>query len=189
MFRRVRTYRRNGGNDFRRFCSVRMYVAFTLFFSRYRKQQLSEQTCFRALKINGTGNSKVFDRRTKLFHEIVLLWTMYPVHGKMGVFTVPDQTARNSKAGYSHIWTGHHGRNFEWISEIADFLLFGVSAPLWSAEVAPNHKQNYGGFFNMNVRNEIKAQIPRKEIKRSLWRIRLRKNLQFTRCVFGVAML
>ena len=26
-----------------------------------------------ALKINGNGNSKVFDRRTKLFHEIVLL--------------------------------------------------------------------------------------------------------------------
>ena len=31
----------------------------------------------------------------------------------------------------------------------------------WSAEIAPNHKQNYGGFFNMNVRNEIKAQIIR----------------------------
>ena len=26
------------------------------------------------------------------------------------------------------------------ILEIADFSLFGVSAPLWSAEVAPNHK-------------------------------------------------
>ena len=43
------------------------------YFSRYRKQELSEQTCFRALKISGNGNSKVFDRRTKLFHEIVLL--------------------------------------------------------------------------------------------------------------------
>ena len=79
----------------------------------------------------------------------------------MGVFTVPDQIARNSKAGYGHIWTGHHKRNSERILEIADFSLFGVSAPLWSAEVAPNHKQKYGGFFNMNVRNEIKAQIIR----------------------------
>ena len=42
-------------------------------FSRYRKRQLSESTCIRALKINGNENSKVFDRRTKLFHEIVLL--------------------------------------------------------------------------------------------------------------------
>ena len=79
----------------------------------------------------------------------------------MGVFTVPDQITRNSKVGYGHIWTGHHKRNSERISEIADFLLFGVSAPLWSAEIASNHKQNYGGFFNMNVRNEIKAQIIR----------------------------
>ena len=55
------------------FQSVRMYAAFTPVFSRYRKQQLSESTYFRALKINGNGNSKVFDRRTKLFHEIVLL--------------------------------------------------------------------------------------------------------------------
>ena len=54
-------------------CSVRMYAAFTPVFSHYRKQRLSETTCFRALKINGNGNSKVFDRRTKLFHEIVLL--------------------------------------------------------------------------------------------------------------------
>ena len=28
---------------------------------------------FEGWKINGNGNSKVFDRRTKLFHEIVLL--------------------------------------------------------------------------------------------------------------------
>ena len=54
-------------------CSVRMYAAFTPVFSHYRKQRLSETTCFRVLKINGNGNSKVFDRRTKLFHEIVLL--------------------------------------------------------------------------------------------------------------------
>ena len=50
-----------------------MYAAFTPVFSHYRKQRLSETTCFRVLKINGNGNSKVFDRRTKLFHEIVLL--------------------------------------------------------------------------------------------------------------------
>jgi hypothetical protein len=79
----------------------------------------------------------------------------------MGVFTVPDQTTQNGKVGYGHIWTGHHKRNSERISEIADFSLFGASTPPWSAEVAPNHKQNYGGFFNMNVRNEIKAQIIR----------------------------
>ena len=79
----------------------------------------------------------------------------------MGIFIVPDQTTRNSKVGYGHIWTGHHGRTSERISEITDFSLFGASAPFWSAEVVPKHKQNYGGFFNMNVRNEIKAQIIR----------------------------
>ena len=40
-------------------------------------------------------------------------------------------------------------------------IFHGVSAPFWGAEIVPNHKQNYGGFFNMNVRNEIKAQIIR----------------------------
>ena len=79
----------------------------------------------------------------------------------MGVFTVPDQTTQNGKVGYGHIWTGHHKQNSERISEIADFSLFGVSAPFWGAEIVQNHKQNYGGFFNMNVRNEIKAQIIR----------------------------
>ena len=122
MFRRVRTYRRTGGNDFRHFCSVRMYAAFTPVFSRYRKQRLLEQTCFRALKINGNGNSKV---------------------------------------GYMPIWTEYRTRKNKLILEKADFSLFGVFAPLWSAEIAPIHKQNYGGFFNMNVRNEIKAQIIR----------------------------
>ena len=161
MFRRVRTYRRTGGNDFRHFCSVRMYAAFTPVFSRYRKQRLLEQTCFRALKINGNGNSKVFDRRTKPFHQIVLLCTVYPVHGTMGIFAVPEQTTWNSKVGYMPIWTEYRTRKNKLILEKADFSLFGVFAPLWSAEIAPNHKQNYGGFFNMNVRNEIKAQIIR----------------------------
>ena len=86
---------------------------------------------------------------------------MYPVHGTIDVFIFPDQITRNSKAGYGHIWTGHHKQNSERISEIADFSLFGVSAPFWGAEIVPNHKQNYEGFFNMNVRNEIKAQIIR----------------------------
>lgn len=79
----------------------------------------------------------------------------------MGVFTVPDQITQNGKVGYGHIWTGHHKRNSERISEIADFSLFGASTPPWSAEVAPTHELNYGGIFNMNVRNEIKAQIIR----------------------------
>ena len=79
----------------------------------------------------------------------------------MDVFIFPDQITQNSKAGYGHIWTGHHKQNSERISEIADFSLFGVSALFWGAEIVPNHKQNYGGFFNMNVRNEIKAQIIR----------------------------
>lgn len=58
-------------------------------------------------------------------------------------------------------WTEHHTRKNKTILEKAGFSLSGASAPLWSAEVAPTHKQNYGGFFNMNVRNEIKAQIIR----------------------------
>ena len=77
------------------------------------------------MKINGNENRKDFDPRTKPFHEIVLLLTMRPVHGTIGVFTVPDQTTRNSKVGYGPIWTGHHKRNSERISEIADFSLIG----------------------------------------------------------------
>ena len=65
----------------------------------------------------------------------------------MGVFTVPDQTTQNGKVGYGHIWTGHHKRNSERISEIADFSLFGASTPPWSAEVAPTYELNYGGFY------------------------------------------
>ena len=49
-----------------------MYAAFYLLFSIYGNSQRSELTCFRALKSNGNGNSKVFDRRTKPFHQIVL---------------------------------------------------------------------------------------------------------------------
>ena len=59
------------------------------------------------------------------------------------------------------IWTEYRTHKIKTILEKAEFSLFGVSALLWSAEVAPNYKQNYGGFFNMNVRNEIKAQIIR----------------------------
>jgi|UPI0004E1DE67 hypothetical protein len=83
-----------------------MYVRSVLpVFLFYRNNQRSELSCFRALKINGNENSKVLDRRTKPFHQIVLLQTMHPVHGTVGVFTVPDQTAWNSKVGYMPIWT------------------------------------------------------------------------------------
>jgi hypothetical protein len=43
-------------------------VHFTFFF-----QDCPQTPCFRALKINGSENRKDFDRRTKPFHEIVLL--------------------------------------------------------------------------------------------------------------------
>jgi hypothetical protein len=83
-----------------------MYVRSVLpVFLFYRNNQRSELSCLRALKINGNENSKVLDRRTKPFHQIVLLQTMHPVHGTVGVFTVPDQTAWNSKVGYMPIWT------------------------------------------------------------------------------------
>ena len=101
-----------------------------------------QKPCFRALKINGSGNRKDFDRRTKPFNEIVLLWTMRPVHGTMGVFSVPDQTTRNSKVGYGHIWTGHHKRNSERISEIADFSLIGEVGMPYDVLFSPYHKQN-----------------------------------------------
>ena len=100
-------------------------VRFAFFF-----QGCPQITIFLALKINGGENRKDSHHRTKPFHEIMLLWTMYPVHGTMGVFAVTDQTTRNSKVGYGHIWTGHHKRNSERISEIADFLLFGTSISL-----------------------------------------------------------
>ena len=63
--------------------------------------------------------------------------------------------------GYMPVWTEYRTHKMKAILEKADFSLFGVSAPFWGAEIVPNHKQNYGGFFNMNVRNEIKAQIIR----------------------------
>jgi hypothetical protein len=67
-----------------------MYAAIYPLFSIYRNNQRSELTCFRALKINGNENSKVFDHWTKLFHQIVLLQTKHPVHGTVGVFTVQN---------------------------------------------------------------------------------------------------
>ena len=79
----------------------------------------------------------------------------------MGVFTVSDKIPRNSKVGYMPVWTEYRTHKMKAILEKADFSLFGASAPFWGAEIVPNHKQNYGGFFNMNVRNEIKAQIIR----------------------------
>ncbi len=96
--------------------------------------------CFRTLKINGNENSKVFDRRTKLFHQIVLLQTMHPVHGTMGVFAVPDQITWNSKVGCMPIWTEYRPHENKTILELPDFSLFGVSAPLRGAAIAPNHK-------------------------------------------------
>ena len=109
---------------------------------------------FRALKINGNENRKDFDLRTKPFHEIVLLWTMRPVHGIIDVFTVPDRTTRNSKVGYGHIWTGHHKRNSERISEIADFSLIGEVGMPYDVLFSPYHKQNIW-------RLTIKSQAPK----------------------------
>lgn len=100
-------------------------------FSIYGNNQWSELTCFRALKINGNGNSKDFDHRTKPFHKIVILQIMHPVYETMGVFTVIDQIPRNSKVGYMPIWTEHHTRKVKAILEKADFSLFGASDPLW----------------------------------------------------------
>ena len=106
----------------------------------YRNNQLSELTCFRALKINGNGNSKVLDRRTKPFHQIVLLQTMHPVYETMGVFTVSDKIPRNSKVGYMPVWTEYRTHKMKAILEKADFSLFGASAPLWGVAFAPNCK-------------------------------------------------
>jgi hypothetical protein len=60
----------------------------------------------------------------------------------MGVFAVPDQTTQNSKVGYGHIWTGHHKRNSERISGIADFSLIGEVGMPWGVPFSPYHKQN-----------------------------------------------
>ena len=118
-----------------------MYVHSVLpVFLFYRNNQLSELTCFRALKINGNGNSKVLDRRTKPFHQIVLLQTMHPVYETMGVFTVSDKIPRNSKVGYMPVWTEYRTHKMKAILEKADFSLFGASAPLWGVAIAPNHK-------------------------------------------------
>ena len=140
MFRHVRTYRRNGRTDARRsflYVCTQHFTRCSLF---YGNDQRSELTCFRALKINGNENSKVFDRRTKPFHQIVLLQIMHPVHGTMGVFAVSDQITRNSKVGYMPIWTEYRTHENKTILELPDFSLFGVSAPLRGAAIAPNHK-------------------------------------------------
>lgn len=55
---------------------------------------------------------------------------VYRAYGMVGVFTVPAQITRNSKVGYGQIWTGHHRRNSERISEIAVFSRFGISVLL-----------------------------------------------------------
>ena len=88
---------------------TRTFQSVPLFIHQYCRQI----PCFRALKINGNENSKVFDRRTKLFHQIVLLQTMHPVHGTMGIFAVPDQITRNSKVGCMPMWTEYrtHEKN------------------------------------------------------------------------------
>ena len=117
-----------------------MYAAFYPLFSIYGNSQRLELTCFWTLEINGNGNGKVFDRRTKPFHQIVLLQTMHPIHGTVGVFTVSDQIPRNSKVGYMPIWTEYRTHRIKTILEKADFSLFGASAPLWGVSIAPNHK-------------------------------------------------
>ena len=105
-----------------------------------RNNQLPGVTCFQTLIINGNENRKEFDRRAKLFHEIVLLQTMHSLHGTMDVFAVPEQTARNSKVGYVPIWTEYRTHKNKRILEKADFSLFGVSAPLLDAVIAPTNK-------------------------------------------------
>ena len=140
MFRRVRTYRRAGGNDF---SSRALYVCtqhLPPVLSCYRKQRFSEPTCFRTSKINGNENSEVFDRRTKPFHQIVLLQTMHPVYETMGVFTVSDKIPRNSKVGYMPVWTEYRTHKMKAILEKADFSLFGASAPLRRVAIVPNYK-------------------------------------------------
>ena len=43
---------------------------------------------------------------------------MYPVHGTMGVFTVPDQTTQNGKVGYPGFES--EPESMEWVSQYAD---------------------------------------------------------------------
>ena len=76
---------------------------------------------------------------------------MYPAYGTIGIFSVPEQITRNSKVGYGHIWAGHHKQNSERISEIA------VGRTVFAALQTKFMED----FINMNVRNEIKAQIIR----------------------------
>ena len=139
MFRHVRTYRRNGRTDARRsflYVCTQHFTRCSLF---YGKDQRLGLNCFRALKINGNGKGKVFDCRTKLFHQIMLLQTMHPVHRTMGVFAVPDQITRNSKVGYMPIWTEYRTHENKTILELPDFSLFGVSAPLLGVAIVLNY--------------------------------------------------
>ena len=55
--------------------------------------------CFQGCEINGSGNSKDFNRRAKSFCETVLLWTVNSLYEIMAVFTVSVQSTQNSEMG------------------------------------------------------------------------------------------
>lgn len=54
---------------------------------------------FEGWKINGNGNSEVFNRRAKSFCETVLLWTVNSLYEIMAVFAVSGQSTKSSKLG------------------------------------------------------------------------------------------
>ena len=57
---------------------------------------------------------------------------MPPVHETVGVFTVPDQTARNSEVGYMPIWTEYRTNEIKTILEKADEIFVFPADFGWS---------------------------------------------------------
>ena len=111
-----------------------MYAAFTPVFSSYGKQELSEQTCIRALKINGNGNSKTKAYRAAARYAFLLCLYIINIilhaHGK-----AVEPAARKQK--------------------YCRFLKFFRVHNLFSKKVLTNQAVGY------NINTVVSTQVPR----------------------------
>lgn len=119
------------------------------------------QTLYWGLKIKANEIRKLFDCGQKPFYGIVLLGAAKRIDGTMGNFTVSNQVTRNGKVGRCHLWTGHHSSVFERISLQQNISRYSEADTPRSVQASLFYERNLGGFLNMSVRNEIKAQIIR----------------------------
>ena len=113
------------------------------------------------LKIKTSEISKIFVRGKKSFHEIVLLGTAKQIDETMGKCSFSNQVTRNGKVGRCHLWTGHHTDSSEQQYTQQNISRISEADTPRSVQASLFYERNLGGFLNMSVRNEIKAQIIR----------------------------